>query len=220
MPQKTEKTIISNAFPSHEAWHSLQILSEMVQGYESLQGIEHGITIYGSARIPSDAPLYAETVAIGRLLAEAGYHVITGGGPGLMAAGNQGAHEAGKDSTGIRIRLPHEQEANSYMTNICYFNHFMVRKQMFIQHSKGYICVPGGLGTLDEFSEIFVGMQTGKVARGPIVLYQTSFWKGMIDWLRHSLAEGGYMNEEDLGLLLFADTPEEAFAHIQAAIPL
>lgn len=153
-----------------QAERSQEIFTEMVTSYAALQDIQYGVTIYGSARVAEDASLYAETVRLGKLLAEAGYHVITGGGPGLMAAGNRGAHEAGKESTGLRIRLPHEQHTNPYMTKICYFNNFMTRKHMFMMHSKAYIVMSGGLGTLDELSEIFVLVQTGKLPPAPIIL--------------------------------------------------
>lgn len=199
---------------------SQEIFSEMVNSYADLQDIKYGVTIYGSARVAEDAPLYAETVRIGKLLAEAGYHVITGGGPGLMAAGNRGAHDAGKESTGLRIRLPHEQHTNPYMTNICYFNNFMTRKYMFMMHSRAYIVMSGGLGTLDELSEIFVLVQTGKVPPAPIILYSTAYWQPFIDWLRQTLAVGGFIKAEDVDLLHLADSPEEAVGIVKHFVPI
>lgn len=209
-----------NSLPQDKAARSQEIFTEMVQSYEALQGIQHGVTIYGSARVAENTPLYLETMQLGKLLAETGYHIITGGGPGLMAAANRGAHEAGKPSTGLRIRLPHEQHTNPYMTKLCYFNNFMTRKHMFMMHSKAYIIMSGGLGTLDELSEIFVLVQTGKVPSAPIILYNTAFWQPFKNWLRHTLAEGGFIKAEDVDLLHCADSPEEALAIVKKYVPL
>lgn len=218
-PDQTTLAKMTTLTPSQAAC-SQEIFAEMVNGYGDLQDLKNGVTIYGSARVPKDAQLYAETVRIGKLLAEAGYHVITGGGPGLMEAGNQGAHEAGKDSTGLRIRLPHEQNTNPYMTNICYFNNFMTRKHMFMMHSKAYIIMSGGLGTLDELSEIFVLVQTGKLPPAPIILYKKDFWQPFLDWLRHTVAVGGFIKAEDVDLLHVVESPEEAVAVVKQFVTL
>ncbi len=218
----SDQTTLTNfqTLPQNQAKRSQEVFAEMINGYTNLQGLKNGVTIYGSARVPKDAKLYAETVLMGKLLAEAGYHVITGGGPGLMAAGNQGAHEAGKDSTGLRIRLPHEQNTNPYMTNICYFNNFMTRKHMFMMHSKAYIIMSGGLGTLDELSEIFVLVQTGKLPPAPIILYKKAFWQPFLDWLRNTVAVGGFIKAEDVDLLHVVETPEEAVAVVKQFVAL
>jgi len=187
-----------------------RILAELTEGFESLSGLGPCVSIFGSARVKPGTPIYEETVAIGKKLVEAGYGVITGGGPGLMEAANKGAFENGGTSVGLTIELPHEQETNSYLTVHDDYRYFFLRKLMFVKYAQAYVVVPGGMGTIDELSEAFVLVQTLRIDPFPIILYQSAFWKGLLDWLRSRMVEDGYIRREEIdGLLTVCDTPED-----------
>ena len=199
-----------------DSWQIFKIMSEFVDGFEKLAKIGPCVSIFGSARTASDHNYYETTVEIARLLAEKGYGVISGGGPGIMEAANKGAYEAGGKSVGLNIELPFEQFHNRYIDRdkLLEFNYFFVRKVMFTKYSQGYIVMPGGFGTMDELFEAMTLIQTGKIARFPIVLVGTEYWKGLIDWIEHSMLGNAYISKEDLKLYRIVDTAEEAADHI------
>ncbi|MEJ5054469.1 LOG family protein [Sphingobacterium sp. MYb382] len=199
-----------------DSWQIFKIMSEFVDGFEKLAKIGPCVSIFGSARTPSDHKYYTLTVEIARLLAEKGYGVISGGGPGIMEAANKGAYEAGGKSVGLNIELPFEQFHNRYIDRdkLLEFNYFFVRKVMFMKYSQGYIVMPGGFGTMDEMFEAITLIQTGKIARFPIVLVGTEYWKGLLDWVQNTMLDHAYIAEEDLKLFRLVDTAEEATEHI------
>ncbi len=199
-----------------DSWQIFKIMAEFVDGFEKLAKIGPCVSIFGSARTKSDHKYYEITVEIARLLADKGYGVISGGGPGIMEAANKGAHDTGGKSVGLNIELPFEQFHNKYIDRdkLLEFNYFFVRKVMFTKYSQGYIVMPGGFGTMDELFEAITLIQTGKIARFPIVLVGTEYWKGLFDWIANSMLGNAYISEEDLKLYRFVDTAEEAADHI------
>ncbi|OAQ38199.1 TIGR00730 family Rossman fold protein [Pedobacter psychrophilus] len=200
-----------------DSWQIFKIMAEFVDGFEKLAKIGPCVSIFGSARTKHDNKYYEMAVEIGRLLTERGYGVITGGGPGIMEAGNKGAYEAGGKSVGLNIELPFEQFHNRYIDRdkVLEFDYFFIRKVMFMKYSQGYIGLPGGFGTMDELFEALTLIQTGKIARFPIVLVGISYWSGLIDWIKNSMLETEHnINPEDLNLFRLVDTAEEAAEHI------
>jgi uncharacterized protein (TIGR00730 family) len=200
-----------------DSWQIFKIMSEFVQGFEKLAKIGPCVSIFGSARTLTDNKYYQIALEAGKLLTERGYGVITGGGPGIMEAGNKGAFEAGGKSVGLNIELPFEQFHNKYIdTNkLLDFDYFFVRKVMFMKYSQGYIVLPGGFGTMDELFEAMTLIQTGKIARFPIVLVGTDYWGGLIKWINDTmLTQQKNINPEDLNLFRLVDTAEEATEHI------
>jgi uncharacterized protein (TIGR00730 family) len=198
-----------------ESWRLFRIMAEMVDGFDTLNGFTNCVSVFGSARTKSGSPLYAEAERLGRLLAEHGYGVITGGGPGLMEAANKGAAEAGGASIGLRIDLPFEQSCNPYVKTRLDFHYFFARKLMFVKYAAAYVVMPGGMGTLDEFSEAFVLTQTGRIRPFPVILYGSGYWKGLLDWMRDAMVGGGYVREREiLDCCSLCDSPEETLAHI------
>ena len=195
-----------------DTWRVFRIMSEFVEGYERLGSVGPSVSVFGSARTPEDSPTYALGVAVGRALAERGYAVITGGGPGIMQAANQGAKEAGGVSVGLNIALPHEQHLNPYVDpeHDLTFEFFFARKTMFVKYAQGYVVLPGGFGTMDELFESLTLIQTRKTARFPVVLMGTDYWAGLIEWIRGTLLEGGYISPEDPDLFVLTDDVEEA----------
>jgi uncharacterized protein (TIGR00730 family) len=174
------------------------------------------VSIFGSARTKPDHPMYVAAEEIGRRLVDRGFAVITGGGPGIMEAGNRGAHAADGTSVGLGIELPHEQGMNEYITLGVNFRYFFARKMMFIKYSQGFITMPGGFGTLDELFEALTLIQTGKVTHFPVVLFGRDYWSPLVDWVRHTMAEGGYIALGDLDLLTITDDIDEAVAAMGA----
>ncbi len=207
-----EKDLWSHRDP----WRVLRIQSEFVEGFDALHKLSPAVSIFGSARIQPDEPMYLAAEQIGRRLVEQGFAVITGGGPGIMEAGNKGAFEADGYSVGLGIELPHEQGLNDFISIGINFRYFFVRKLMFLKYSQGFIAMPGGFGTLDELFEALTLIQTGKVTHFPVVLFGTSYWAGLIDWVRGSTAGDGYISHGDLDLLTMTDDVEEAVAAMGA----
>ncbi|TKB97864.1 LOG family protein [Pedobacter cryophilus] len=200
-----------------DSWQIFKIMAEFVDGFEKLAKIGPCVSIFGSARTKNENKYYQMAVETGRLLTERGYGVITGGGPGIMEAGNKGAFEAGGKSVGLNIELPFEQFHNRYIDRdkILEFDYFFIRKVMFMKYSQGYIVMPGGFGTMDELFEAMTLIQTGKIARFPIVLVGTDYWSGLIDWIKGTMLEKEKnINAEDLNLFRLVDTAEEAAEHI------
>lgn len=199
-----------------DSWQIFKIMSEFVDGFEKLAKIGPCVSIFGSARTADENKYYEMTVEIARLLAEKGYGVISGGGPGIMEAANKGAYNAGGKSVGLNIDLPFEQFHNKYIDRdkLLEFNYFFVRKVMFMKYSQGYIVMPGGFGTMDELFEAITLIQTGKIARFPIVLVGTAYWSGLIAWIKDTMLTEKNISEEDLNLYRLVDTAEEAVEHI------
>ena len=200
-----------------DSWQIFKIMAEFVEGFEKLAKIGPCVSIFGSARTLAENRYYEIAVEAGRLLTERGYGVITGGGPGIMEAGNKGAYEAGGKSVGLNIELPFEQFHNKYIDSnkLLDFDYFFIRKVMFMKYSQGYIVLPGGFGTMDELFEAMTLIQTGKIARFPIVLVGTEYWGGLINWITETmLNQERNINAEDLNLFRLVDTAEEATEHI------
>ncbi len=195
-----------------DMWRIFRIMSEFVDGFEKLSSLGPCVSVFGSARTKPDHPYYQMGVDVGRKLVEAKYGVITGGGPGIMEAANKGAHEAGGVSVGLNIVIPHEQAANPFVDRdkILNFNFFFVRKVMFVKYAQGFIVLPGGFGTLDEFFESLTLIQTGKSTRFPIILMGTDFWGGMVDWLKDQVLAAGNISPDDPELFTLTDDPDEA----------
>jgi len=198
-----------NDLAKEESWRMFRIIGEFVEGFDTLTGIEPAVSIYGSARIQSTDELYETTRTIARRLGELGFSIVTGGGPGVMEAANRGAREAGVTSVGLNIELPQEQAVNPYTTKSITFHHFYVRKVMLVKYAVAYIIMPGGLGTLDELTEVLTLMQTAKIRPFPVVLYDSIYWSGFLDWLKNSGLERGYISTEDFQLLRVCDQTEE-----------
>lgn len=197
-----------------DPWRVMRIQSEFVEGFGSLAELGPGVSVFGSARMGEGTPAYAMGVAVGRGLAEAGYAVITGGGPGTMEAANRGAREAGGTSVGLGIELPHEQGLNTYVNVAVNFRYFFVRKTMFVKYSEGFVVLPGGFGTLDELFEAMTLVQTGKITRFPIVLMGAEYWGGLVEWIRTTLVNEGAIGPDDVDLISVTDDPAEAVRRI------
>jgi len=197
-----------------DPWRVLRIQGEFVAGFDALSKLPKAVTVFGSARTTPEDASYQLGVEVGRKLAEHSYAVITGGGPGIMEAANRGAHEAGGLSVGLGIELPHDQGLNEYVDLGLNFRYFFARKTMFLKYSQAFICLPGGMGTMDEFFEVMCMVQTGKVTNYPIVLMGTEYWSGLLEWMDKTLAASGYINEGDRELFLLTDDPDEALSHI------
>ena len=203
-------------FTHSDPWRVFRIMGEFVEGFDSLADLGPAVTIFGSARVKADEPIYAAAVETARLLGEAGLTIITGGGPGIMEAGNRGAQEVGAPSIGINIELPFEQGVNAYVETAVEFRYFFVRKTMFVKYAEGFVIFPGGYGTLDELFEALTLVQTGKVDYFPIVLLGTAYWGGMLDWIRGTMLGEGKISSEDLDLFSVTDDVEEARRTISA----
>ena len=202
------------------AGHAERIGEEFLQGFEAVERIGRpAITVFGSARVREGHPAYAAAREAGRRLAEAGFAVVTGGGPGVMEAANRGAQEAGGVSVGFNIELPHEQGLNPYVDIGVTFHHFYVRKTMFVKAAEGFLIFPGGFGTLDELFESLTLIQTGKVLHFPVVLFDSAYWKPMLDWIQGRLLADGMISPEDLDLLGVTDSVEDAVTQILRPLP-
>jgi len=197
-----------NDLAKEESWRMFRIMGELVQGFDDLAGIEPAVTIYGSARITENDEEYIQTEEIARRLGELGFSIITGGGPGAMEAANRGALKAGVTSIGLNIELPEEQDCNAYTTKSITFNHFFIRKVMLVKYATAFVIMPGGLGTLDEVTEVLTLIQTHKIKPFPVVLFNSDYWRGFLDWLQKSVLARGFISEEDFSLLRVCDEPD------------
>lgn len=204
-----------NELAKEESWRMFRIIGELVEGFDELAGVEPAVSIYGSARIKEGDELYQQTQEIACRLGQMGFSIITGGGPGVMEAANRGAREAGVTSVGLNIELPEEQVANIYATKSITFNHFFVRKIMLVKYAAAFIIMPGGLGTLDELTELLTLMQTHKIKPFPVVLFDSQYWDGFLDWLRSSVLTKSYISEEDFDLLRVCDHPDEVIEAVR-----
>ncbi len=199
----------NDAALSRESWKIFQIMAEFVEGFERLASIKPSVSIFGSARFKPDHPHYKLTVDIARSLSDAGFSVISGGGPGIMEAANLGAFDGRSPSVGLNIQLPHEQISNPYQDISLNFRHFFSRKVMFVKYASAYVVLPGGFGTLDELAEIMTLVQTGKTRKIPIILVHKPFWEGLIDWFKNTLVKEKTIDPNDLHLIKILETPEE-----------
>ena len=206
----------SPAFLDTDPWRALRILSEFVEGFDAMAKVGPAVTIFGSARAAPDTRLYKLARTIGRRLAEAGYAVITGGGPGTMEAANRGCREGGGLSVGCNIELPHEQGLNAYVDLGIEFRYFFARKVMFVKYADAFVILPGGFGTLDELFESLTLIQTRKVRNFPIVLVGNSYWTGLLDWIRDTLVANAAIEDADLALLQLTDDPDEVVRIVRA----
>jgi hypothetical protein len=204
------------SFQDTDTWRALRILSEFVEGFDAMAAVGPAVTVFGSARTAEGDHLYDVARTLGRRLAEAGYAVITGGGPGTMEAANRGCQEGGGLSVGCNIELPHEQGLNPYVDLGVEFRYFFARKTMFVKYADGFVILPGGFGTLDELFEALTLIQTGKVRHFPVVLVGREYWSGLLDWIRGTLLVQGTVGEADLALLHLTDDPEEAVEMIRS----
>jgi uncharacterized protein (TIGR00730 family) len=214
----TDQRLLDSRGPSDwvhtDPWRVLRIQSEFVEGFGLLAELPTAVSVFGSARTPTDHPEYAAGRRLGEALARAGFAVITGGGPGAMEAVNRGASEAGGVSVGLGIELPFEQRLNDWVDIGLNFRYFFARKTMFVKYAQAFVIMPGGFGTLDEMFEALTLVQTQKVTRFPVALYGVDYWRGLIDWLRSSALAGGKINPADLDLMLLSDDVNDIVEHI------
>lgn len=205
MSQRSKETV------QHEPWRMFRIMAEFVEAIETMSHLGPAVSVFGSARTPSSQPYYQAAVECGRLLVERDFAVITGGGPGIMEAANKGAFDAGGTSVGLNISLPMEQRPNPYQNVELDFRYFFIRKVMFVKYASGFVIFPGGFGTMDEFFESLTLMQTLKIAPFPVVLYDSKFWSGLMDWLRSTMDETYHtISPDDFDLFHLTDDVQEA----------
>ena len=204
-----ERQYVIDAMTVQDSWRLFKIISEFVDGFENMADVYPAVSIFGSARVRPGDEIYDRTVIIARKLAEHGFHVITGGGPGIMEAGNKGAREGGAKSVGLNIGLPLEQEPNQYSNVKVNFQYFFVRKVMFVKYAQAYIAMPGGFGTLDEIFEALTLIQTRRIKPFPVIMVGKDYWEGLLDWVRGTLEAKKYIGPDDLGLVSVMDDPDE-----------
>jgi len=197
-------------FTRSDTWRVLRIMGEFVNGFDTLADVGAAVALFGSARVTEEDPMYWKAVELGKSLAEEGFAVITGGGPGIMEAGNRGAREAQGLSIGCNIELPFEQGTNAYVDVSINFRYFFVRKTMFMKYSEGFVIFPGGFGTMDELFEALTLIQTGKVRNFPLILFGRDYWSGLLDWIKGTMLPDGKISAEDLDLLIVTDSVDEA----------
>ena len=215
-----EKQYLLDTLSISESWRVFRIMSEFVESIEELSDVERAVTIFGSARAGPDDKYYIKAEYLARLLAQKGFSVITGGGPGIMEAANKGAAEAGGTSVGLNIRLPFEQVPNPYANLRINFKYFFIRKVMFVKFAVAYVIMPGGFGTMDELFEALTLIQTRRIKSFPVILVGSEFWGGLVDWLKETMLAQGTISPEDLDLLQVIDDPEAVVRHIQKFVIL
>lgn len=192
-----------------QSWRIFRIISEFTEGFDELSEVHDAISIFGSARLNEDHAFYQKTLYLAELLSKNDFAIISGGGPGVMEAANKGAYLQNQTSVGLNIELPMEQKPNPYQTISLNFRYFFVRKVMFVRYSMGYVCMPGGFGTLDEFFEALTLMQTHKIYPIPLVLFGSDFWSGLVDWLKTKMVEYGTISVEEMNLITVTDDPQQ-----------
>ena len=209
LPRPSDPQLVKRSQSSaREAWRMFEIIAEFVTATEQLQTIQPAVSIFGSARMTPENAYYRVAEDIARRLSEAGFAVISGGGPGIMEAVNKGAYEGSSPSVGLNIELPHEQSANSFQDVSHTFQHFFARKVMFVKHSCAFVMMPGGFGTLDELMEVLTLVQTGKIRRIPVILVHSPFWRGLLDWIHDTLMREGMVGVDDDKLIQVIDEPQ------------
>ena len=213
-----EKQYIVDDLTLNDSWRMFQIMAEFVKGFEVMPDAYPAVSIFGSSKTKPQSTVYKDTVKVSRLLVENGFNVISGGGPGVMEAANRGAAEAKGKSVGLHIELPSEQEPNKYANIRLNFKYFFIRKVMFVKYSVAYIIMPGGFGTLDELFEALTLIQTKRIRYFPVILMDSKFWEGLLDWAKKTLVKEQTISEEDFDIFNIVDTPEEAVAIIKRRI--
>ncbi len=201
--------IIKEDFTHEETWRIFRIMSEFVEGFEVLSQLGKAVSIFGSSRMKPTNKYYKLTESTAYLLAKEGYAIITGSGPGVMEAANKGARRAKGHSVGLNIQLPLEQKPNKYVETLLDFRYFFVRKVMFVKYAKAFVIMPGGYGTLDEFSEAINLIQTQRIPQFPVVLFDSEYWKGMLGWLKDMVLKSGFISKDELNIFTVVDTPKE-----------
>ncbi|HSH98193.1 MAG: TIGR00730 family Rossman fold protein [Methylophilaceae bacterium] len=209
LPKITDQAAPESESTSHESWHAFEIMAEFVDATERLKQITPAVSIFGSARTKPDSPYYQLTEEIARQLSDAGFSVISGGGPGIMEAANKGAFAGKSPSIGLNIELPFEQKGNAFQDIGINFQHFFMRKVMFVKYASAYVVMPGGFGTLDELMEALTLVQTGKTRKIPIILVCEPFWRGLVDWFKTTLVTEGVVSAGDIDLVQIIDDPKE-----------
>jgi len=199
----------------HETWRIFRIMSEFVEGFEELSNVKRAVSIFGSARMSRNNHHYKAVMELAELLSKRGFSIITGGGPGIMEAGNRGAKKGKGLSIGLNIEIPKEQTPNKYQDKRLDFRYFFARKVMFVKYSVGYVITPGGFGTMDEFFEALTLMQTGKIRRFPIIMFGKDYWDDLLKWMRKTLIPAGTISKEDMSLFCITDDPEEVVRIIE-----
>ena len=212
---RMEKQYLVDALSKEESWRIFRIMAEFVESIEVLSSITNAVTIFGSARVKPGDQYYATAEELGRLLAQSGFSVITGGGPGIMEAANKGAAEAGGQSVGMNIKLPFEQKPNPYATLQLDYKYFFIRKVMFVKYAVAYVIMPGGYGTMDEFFEALTLIQTRRVRSFPVVLMGRDYWQGLLDWLQNSMLQKDMILPFDIEMIQIIDEPEDVVKHIK-----
>jgi len=213
-----EKQYVVDAITVMDTWRLFKIMAEFVDGFETLSEMYPCVSIFGSARVHPGEETYEKTVEIARKLAENGFHIITGGGPGIMEAGNKGAREGGGKSVGLNIHLPLEQAANPFADIKLSFNYFFVRKVMFVKYAQAYIGMPGGFGTLDEIFEAITLIQTKRIKPFPVILFGSGYWKPLWDWIEKHLLKQQMISPEDMELVTILDSPDDVVRTIKRTV--
>jgi len=213
-----EKQYLIDDFTLKDSWRMFRFLAEFVEGFEVMPEVYPAVTIFGSSRAKPKSPYYKTTVKVARLLVENGFNVISGGGPGIMEAANKGAAEAGGKSVGLHIQLPNEQKPNKYANVRLGFKYFFIRKVMFVKYAVAYIIIPGGFGTLDELFEALTLIQTKRIKYFPIILMDSQFWNGLLDWVKNTLIKENTVSKSDFDIFNVVDTPEEAISIIKRTV--
>ena len=205
-----------NQLAKEESWRMFRIMGEFIEGFDELSDIGPAVSVYGSARLKESDSLYWEIEDIAFQLGRMGFAIVTGGGPGVMEAANKGALRAGAASIGLNITLPQEQIANAYTTKSLTFHHFFVRKVMLVKYATAFIIMPGGLGTLDELTEVLTLIQTQKIKPFPVIMFKSEYWKGFLDWLKSTALARGFISEGDMDLLMVCDDPNGVIEIVQS----
>jgi uncharacterized protein (TIGR00730 family) len=213
-----EKQFLIDDFMVGDTWRLFKILSEFVEGFEMMSEVYPAVSIFGSARIKPEDETYIQTVEIAKKLSENGFNIITGGGPGIMEAGNKGAQEGKGKSVGVNIKLPMEQQANAFTDLQLELNYFFVRKVMFIKYAQAYVGMPGGFGTLDEIFEAITLIQTKRIKPFPVILVGTEYWSGLLDWIKDTLLKKNLISADDIDLVRLTDDPDEVVKIIKQTV--
>ena len=215
-----ERQYVVDSLSVEESWRIFRIMAEFVDATETLSKLKQSVTIFGSARVRSDDPYYEKSEYLARRLAENGFSVITGGGPGIMEAANKGAAAAGGKSVGMNIRLPYEQKPNPYANIVIEYKYFFIRKVMFVKYAVAYVIMPGGFGTMDELFEALTLIQTKRIKGFPVILMGSEYWRGLIDWLKNTMLQNDKIEPGDLDIIQVIDDPDEVVKHIKKFVIL
>jgi hypothetical protein len=215
-----DKQYLVDSLSIEESWRIFRIMAEFVEAIETLSKLKHSVAIFGSARVRPDDPYYKKTEYLARKLAENGFSVVTGGGPGIMEAANKGAAAAGGQSVGMNIRLPYEQKPNPYANTVIEYKYFFIRKVMFVKYAVAYVILPGGFGTMDELFEALTLIQTKRIKGFPVIMMGSEYWQGLLDWLKTTMLQNDKIEPADLEIIQVIDDPDEIVKHIKKFVIL